>query len=105
MATYPTKVVNGLLFAWLEAGPAAAAAAAAEEPHMPQEAFTPFPWGWNQLPVDYSYWASQAMDPTHANFLHVSCEWPRAQGLDRHGTSSSLEVAQEEGENAGPLQL
>lgn len=31
-------------------------------------------WGMSELPVDYTFWLEQGMDPTHANFLHHTCE-------------------------------
>lgn len=31
-------------------------------------------WAMSELPVDYTFWLEQGMDPTHANFLHHTCE-------------------------------
>jgi phenylpropionate dioxygenase-like ring-hydroxylating dioxygenase large terminal subunit len=30
-------------------------------------------WAMSELPVDYTFWLEQGMDPTHANFLHHTC--------------------------------
>eukprot|EP00879_Flechtneria_rotunda_P017557 GHRR01018407.1.p1 GENE.GHRR01018407.1~~GHRR01018407.1.p1 ORF type:complete len:585 (+),score=188.77 GHRR01018407.1:338-2092(+) len=77
VASFPTTDSEGLLFAWLEAGPQAEAEAAAKRPYsMPEFKDTPeysAPWFTTQAPVDYTYWLEQGMDPTHANFLHHTC--------------------------------
>jgi hypothetical protein len=31
-------------------------------------------WAMSEQPVDYTFWLEQGMDPTHANFLHHTCE-------------------------------
>lgn len=31
-------------------------------------------WAMSELPVDYTFWLEQGMDPTHANFLHHTCK-------------------------------
>jgi hypothetical protein len=63
VASFPTTVVNGLLYAWLEAGPAAEAEAAAAKPYvMPElEASTMKMWGMTEQPVDYTFWLEQGM--------------------------------------------
>lgn len=63
VASFPTTVVNGLLYAWLEAGPAAEAEAAAVKPYvMPElEASKIKMWGMTEQPVDYTFWLEQGM--------------------------------------------
>jgi hypothetical protein len=56
-------VVNGLLYAWLESGPAAEAESAAVKPYvMPElEASKIKMWGMTEQPVDYTFWLEQGM--------------------------------------------
>jgi phenylpropionate dioxygenase-like ring-hydroxylating dioxygenase large terminal subunit len=63
VASFPTTVVNGLLYAWLEPGTAAEVDAAAVKPYvMPElEASTMKMWGMTEQPVDYTFWLEQGM--------------------------------------------
>ncbi|KAG2450108.1 hypothetical protein HYH02_000211 [Chlamydomonas schloesseri] len=72
LTSFPVRVHDGVLWAWLEAGPGAAAAAAATPlPRLLDAGTNPIlDWSMNELPNDYSFWVEQGMDPTHANFLH-----------------------------------
>ncbi|KAG2442761.1 hypothetical protein HXX76_002842 [Chlamydomonas incerta] len=84
VSSFPTRVHDGVLWAWLEAGPAAAAAAAAAPlPRLLDAGNNPIiDWSMNELPNDYSFWVEQGMDPAHANFLH--------HGLGAFRTSESV---------------
>jgi hypothetical protein len=33
------------------------------------------------LPVDFTYWLEQGMDPTHANYLHHTCAHASTRAL------------------------
>jgi len=75
VASFPTTVVDGLLYAWLESGPEAEAEAFAQPPYnMPEFAGTDVAWVMTESATDYTFWLEQGMDPTHANFLHHTCE-------------------------------
>lgn len=72
-AFFPLKEVAGLLFAWLQPGEeGAAAAAAAPPPVLDGDAAETdgLDWGASNVPNDYQFWVEQAMDPTHAPYLH-----------------------------------
>uniref|UniRef100_A0A383VSW5 Rieske domain-containing protein n=2 Tax=Tetradesmus obliquus TaxID=3088 RepID=A0A383VSW5_TETOB len=99
VASFPTTVVNGLLYAWLEAGPAAEAEAAAVKPYvMPElEASKIKMWGMTEQPVDYTFWLEQGMDPTHANYLHHTCGFPMSDALPMPGEALPKEVDLKEG--------
>jgi hypothetical protein len=50
-------------------------------------------WGMSELPVDYTFWLEQGMDPTHANFLHHTCKsavGPTVTMLQHAGTQEEL---------------
>jgi len=72
-ASFPTKTVAGLLFAWLQSGEeGAVAAATAPPPVLDGDAAETdgLDWGASNVPNDYKFWVEQAMDPTHAPYLH-----------------------------------
>ena len=68
---YPVREVAGLLFAWMQPG-AEAAAAAAPPPVISREVAETdgLDWGCSDVPNDFQFWVEQAMDPTHAPYLH-----------------------------------
>ncbi|KAI8473697.1 MAG: hypothetical protein J3K34DRAFT_173507 [Monoraphidium minutum] len=78
VASYPTATEDGLLFAWLEAGPRGAAAAAADLAAKGGRLVVSevagraarVVWASHEVPNDYLYWAEQGLDPSHANWLH-----------------------------------
>lgn len=77
---YPTAEREGLLFAWLDESASAAEEAAATEPYMaPQDMNVPMQWHMTENQTDYITWLEQAMDPTHANYLHHSTGFPMNQ--------------------------
>lgn len=63
VASFPTAVVEGVLFAWLESGPAAEAEAAAKQPYMmPEVVGSSLEWSLMEQPVDYTFWLEQVCD-------------------------------------------
>ncbi|MEW5300445.1 MAG: hypothetical protein WDW36_003375 [Sanguina aurantia] len=74
--SYPTTVVGGLLFVWMDVSKEGRAAhAAAPKPAMPPAIEgASFDWTMNEAPNDYTFWVEQGMDPAHANFLHHGSE-------------------------------
>ncbi|GIL72759.1 hypothetical protein Vretifemale_3003 [Volvox reticuliferus] len=70
--TFPTLEHDGLLFVWLDDSAAGRAAAQlARKPKLHDDnAPTTIDWFMNELPSDYTFWLEQAMDPSHASFLH-----------------------------------
>jgi hypothetical protein len=63
---FPTAEVGGLLFAWLESGPAAEAEAAAAPPPAVAGGNEGAEWSASLAPNDARFWLEQGVDPSHA---------------------------------------
>jgi hypothetical protein len=82
--------MDGLVYAWLEAGPQAEMEAAANKPYSMPEAAGAM-WHMTVVPTDYSFWLEQGMDPSHANFLHHNCGFPMADAVPMPGEPLSAD--------------
>jgi hypothetical protein len=47
----------------------------------------------SELPVDFTYWLEQGMDPTHANYLHHTCEVVESSAAGPRGLSGCKQPA------------
>lgn len=73
--TFPTKVMDGLLWVWPETGPLAeAAAAAGPPPTLVEEGLSPKavrpPWGFRDLPMSWDWFHENVVDVAHAVVAH-----------------------------------
>ncbi|GIL43219.1 hypothetical protein Vafri_1022 [Volvox africanus] len=91
--TFPTLEHDGLLFVWLDDSvEGRAAAQLARKPRLHDDnAPTTIDWLMNELPSDYKFWLEQAMDPSHASFLH--------QGLVNFSSTTAVPMAGKPVEN------
>ncbi|KAG1667637.1 hypothetical protein FOA52_004663 [Chlamydomonas sp. UWO 241] len=71
--TFPCVAVGGLVYGWMDdAKEGLMASLESAGPGVPARFASPTgSWGVNHLFNDFSYWAEQSMDPSHANFLHA----------------------------------
>ncbi|EFJ52180.1 hypothetical protein VOLCADRAFT_120385 [Volvox carteri f. nagariensis] len=73
VTSYPTLELDGLLLVWMDdSKEGRQQAKIAPKPKLLEDGAKPILDSWfaNEMPVDYTYWLEQGMDPSHANFLH-----------------------------------
>eukprot|EP00442_Polarella_glacialis_P045579 CAMPEP_0115062222 /NCGR_PEP_ID=MMETSP0227-20121206/8422_1 /TAXON_ID=89957 /ORGANISM="Polarella glacialis, Strain CCMP 1383" /LENGTH=629 /DNA_ID=CAMNT_0002447569 /DNA_START=47 /DNA_END=1936 /DNA_ORIENTATION=- len=68
LASYPTKIVKGLLFVWPHVG--SEEEASSTEPVVMEELGESPNWGVIDAPASWRVWMEQSWDPSHAPFLH-----------------------------------
>eukprot|EP00798_Chlamydomonas_sp_ICE-L_P018380 gene18382-24850_t len=91
--TYPSKVVDGLLFAFLDTSPEGISHSQASEPFIPEEAISNGGfWFMFQNYNDTIHMLEQTLDPTHGNFLHHRMSG--TLGIDKHVVMESSHVGE-----------
>eukprot|EP00798_Chlamydomonas_sp_ICE-L_P018382 gene18380-24852_t len=91
--TYPSKVVDGLLFAFLDTSPEGIAHSQASEPLIPEEVISNGGfWFMFQNYNDAIHMLEQTLDPTHGNFLHH--RMTATLGIDNHVVMDSSPIGE-----------
>ncbi|MBD2253248.1 Rieske 2Fe-2S domain-containing protein [Nostoc parmelioides] len=73
VTTYPTQVLQGLLWIWPDNSPTAFADSTSKQPALMPESTLDSPlndWFMSEVPVGYTVSVESTFDPSHAQFLH-----------------------------------